>query len=367
MSCDFIGLANTGVQGLKPYEPGKPIEELERELGISDIVKLASNENPLGPSASVRQAIDNAVADLSRYPDASGYGLKQALSSRLSVSPEQIVLGNGSNEVLELVFRTFVTPQHQVVYSQYAFIVYALLTQSCGAKHRAIAAKDYGHDLDAMLAAVNDDTRLMCVANPNNPTGNFIDAATLKAFIAKVPSDVLVVLDEAYYEYLSEEEKADSCAWVNEFPNLIVSRTFSKAYGLAGLRVGYCVCHPQVADLLNRVREPFNNNSLALVAAEAALNDDEYLAQSVELNRTELKRVCDWLDAKGIDYIPSKGNFVTINIQKDAMPTYQALLEQGVIVRPIGGYGMPQHLRVSIGLPAENDRLLESLEKIGFA
>ncbi|GLS82646.1 histidinol-phosphate transaminase [Paraferrimonas haliotis] len=367
MSHDFLSLANQGVQGLKPYEPGKPIEELERELGIKDIVKLASNENPLGPSQQVKAAIAAAVADLSRYPDASGFTLKQALSEKLSVTPEQLVLGNGSNEVLELIFRAFVQSEHEVIYSQYAFIVYALLTQSCGAVHRTIPAKNYGHDLDAMLAAINDKTKLICVANPNNPTGNYINPSELKKFVEQVPTHVLIVLDEAYFEYLQADEQPPSCDWIGQHPNLIVSRTFSKAYGLAGLRVGYCACHPDIADLLNRVREPFNNNSLALVAAEAALADEAYLNESVTLNTQELGRVCQWLDTKNIQYIPTKGNFVTVDMKGDAMPHYQALLTQGVIVRPIGGYGMPNHLRISIGTKAENDRFMAAFETLGLA
>lgn len=364
MSIDFLALANPGVEGLHPYQPGKPVEELERELGISNSVKLASNENPLGLGPKARAAIERALPELARYPDANGFALKAKLAAKLGVSHEQLILGNGSNELIDLLFHTFVGPQQEVVYSQYTFIVYALATQAHGAKAVVVPARDFGHDLDAMAAAITPATRLVCITNPNNPTGTFVGAAELEAFMSKVPPQVLVVLDEAYTEYVAEDERIPSIGWLARYPNLIVSRTFSKAYGLAGLRVGYMVCHPELVAVLNRVREPFNCNSLALAAAEAALDDEDYLNQAVELNRREMARYEAFFREKGLKYIPSRANFITLDLQREAGPVYEALLREGVIVRPIAGYGLPTCLRISIGLEHENQRCLEALAKV---
>lgn len=364
MSIDFLALANPGVEGLHPYQPGKPVEELERELGISNSVKLASNENPLGLGPKARAAIERALPELARYPDANGFALKAKLAAKLGVSHEQLILGNGSNELIDLLFHTFVGPQQEVVYSQYTFIVYALATQAHGAKAVVVPARDFGHDLDAMAAAITPATRLVCITNPNNPTGTFVGAAELEAFMDKVPAQVLVVLDEAYTEYVAEDERILSIDWLARYPNLIVSRTFSKAYGLAGLRVGYMVCHPQLVSVLNRVREPFNCNSLALAAAEAALDDEDYLNQAVELNRREMARYEAFFREKGLKYIPSRANFITLDLERDAAPVYQALLREGVIVRPIAGYGLPTCLRISIGLEHENQRCLDALARV---
>ncbi|GAA4902904.1 histidinol-phosphate transaminase [Ferrimonas pelagia] len=363
MAIDLNALANPGVTGLHPYQPGKPIEELERELGINNIVKLASNENPLGLSAKAQQAIQQATSDLTRYPDANGFYLKQALAEILRCDTAQLTLGNGSNEVLEILFRTFVSPGDEVIFDAHAFIVYALLTQSSGATARAIPSLDWGHDLDAMLAAINDKTRLICIANPNNPTGTYLEPEQLSAFLQQVPEQVLVVLDEAYFEYVPAERRAASVEWLQRYPNLCITRTFSKAYGLAGLRIGYLISSAEMAGLLNRVREPFNCNSLALAAATASLVDQDYVQRSVALNQSEMARFERYFAAKGINYIASLGNFITAELQP-ASQIYQALLEQGVIVRPIGGYGMPNHLRISVGLPEENDRFMTALEAV---
>ncbi len=363
MSLDLLSMANPGVDGLMPYQPGKPTEELERELGIGDIVKLASNENPLGLSPKARQAIEAATAELCRYPDANGFYLKQKLAQKLHCSSDQITLGNGSNEVLEILFRTFVGAEDEVIFDAHAFIVYQLLTQSCGATAVKTAAKEWGHDLEAMLAAITERTKLICIANPNNPTGTFLAPQQLAEFMARVPERVLVVLDEAYYEYLKADQRADSIGWLAQYPNLMVSRTFSKAYGLAGLRVGYLVASSAITDLLNRVREPFNNNSLALAAAEAVLDDGEYLAAGIALNEREMARLQGYFDQRGIRYIPSVANFITIEVGA-AGEIYEALLKKGVIVRPIAGYGMPSHLRVSIGLESENSRFMDALDEI---
>lgn len=361
---DYLALANAGVSGLQPYQAGKPIEELERELGISNCVKLASNENPLGLSPKAKVAIEAALVDLTRYPDANGFYLKDKLAQRFGLDAAGITLGNGSNEVIDLLFHTFVSPGDEVIYAQYSFIVYALATQAHGADAVVVPAKAWGHDLEAMLAAVSDKTKLICIANPNNPTGTVLPPDELEAFIAKVPQHILVVLDEAYNEYMDPALRADSAAWVKRFPNLVVTRTFSKAYGLAGLRLGYAITTPELASVLNRVREPFNANSLALVAAQATLDDEAYLQRAVELNRREMARYERFFDELALAFIPSSGNFITVDLGAPAAPVYQALLREGVIVRPIAGYGMPNHLRISIGAEAENDRFFTALRKV---
>ncbi|WGE74128.1 histidinol-phosphate transaminase [Actinobacillus equuli subsp. haemolyticus] len=360
----FINIANQGVKSLSPYQAGKPIEELERELGISNIIKLASNENPFGFPESAKQAIINQLNDLTRYPDANGFELKAAISKKFGVQANQITLGNGSNDLLELFAHTFASEQDEIIYSQYAFIVYPLVTKAINAVARGIPAKNWGHDLDAFLAAINEKTKLIFIANPNNPTGNFLTEAEIDAFLAKVPANVIVVLDEAYTEFTEVSERVDSFGLLAKYPNLIVSRSLSKAYGLAGLRIGYAVSNAEIADLLNRVRQPFNCNSLALASAIAVMNDDTFVEKVAENNRQEMQRYEAFCQAQGLDYIPSKGNFITIDFKRPAAPIYEALLREGVIVRPIAGYGMPNHLRISIGLPQENDRLFAALVKV---
>jgi histidinol-phosphate aminotransferase len=354
------------IRAIAPYQPGKPITELAREMGLDEksIVKLASNENPMGLSPKAQEAIRRAIPELMRYPD--GYALTSALAQRLGVALDQIVLGNGSNDVLELVAGAFLAPGRAAVFSQHAFAVYPLATQARGARSIVVPAKAHGHDLDAMRAAIDRDTHVVFVANPNNPTGTMLDAGALEAFLARVPANVVVVLDEAYNEYLAPELRCPSVAWVQRFPNLIVTRTFSKAYGLAGLRVGYAVCHTQIAALLNRVRQPFNVNNLALDAAVAALADQEFVDRSYALNAAGMKQLTAGFAKLGLGWIPSYANFVAVEIPRrdgeaQAGAVYQRLLRQGVIVRPVTGYGMPDHLRVTIGLPAENERFLAAL------
>lgn len=360
----YIDLANQGVKTLSPYQAGKPIEELERELGISNIIKLASNENPFGFPESAKQAIQQQLNDLTRYPDANGFELKATIATKFGVQPNQITLGNGSNDLLELFAHTFATEGDEIIYSQYAFIVYPLVTKAINATAREIPAKNWGHDLDGFLAAINDKTKLIYLANPNNPTGNFLSHAEIEAFLAKVPSRVLVVLDEAYTEFTEPNKRVNSFKLLQTFPNLIISRSLSKAYGLAGLRIGYAVSNPEIADLLNRVRQPFNCNSLALAAAQAVLNDDEFVKKVAENNRLEMARYEAFCTAQGLAFIPSSGNFITIDFKRPAAPIYDSLLREGVIVRPIAGYGMPNHLRISIGLPEENDRFFTALLKV---
>ncbi|MGN5517503.1 histidinol-phosphate transaminase [Halopseudomonas sp. Lyrl_26] len=366
MSCDFLSLALPGVQKLSPYVPGKPVEELAREFGLdpASIVKLASNENPLGPAPSVLQAVQRALPELTRYPDGNGFTLKQALSERFGFELSRITLGNGSNDVLELIGRAFAMPGVEVVFSQHAFAVYPIVTQAVGATAVQVPARNWGHDLPAMAAAITPATRLVFIANPNNPTGTWFERAEFEAFMASVPEHVLVVLDEAYTEYVEPGEALNGFDYIERYPNLIVCRTLSKAYGLAALRVGYCISHPQVADVLNRVRQPFNVNSLALAAAVAALADESYLAESRQLNRDGMRQLEQGLNELGLQWIPSRGNFIAVDLGRDAGPVYQGLLRAGVIVRPVAGYEMPNHLRVSIGLREENQRFLEALAAV---
>lgn len=358
---NYADLAPPYIRAIAPYQPGKPIAELERELGISGIVKLASNENPLGASPKAVEAMHEAIRTISLYPDGNGFELKDVLSKRYGVGLANIVLGNGSNDLLELASRAFLAPGDVAVYSAHAFAVYALATQAVGATGVTVAAKDFGHDLEAMCkAAVARKAKMVFIANPNNPTGTYLGADELLNFMNTLPADVLVVLDEAYNEYLPQDKRYDSVSWLKKFPNLIISRTFSKAYGLAGLRVGYAMAHEQVTDMMNRVRQPFNVNSVAQAAAVAALQDMDFVRQTFELNQRGMQQITDGLTKLGLDYIPSFGNFVSFRIG-GATAMYRRLLELGVIVRPIGNYDMADYLRVSIGLEIENDKFLSAL------
>ncbi len=355
---------NRDVLTLKPYQPGKPVEELTRELGITDVVKLASNENPRGPGRAVTDALAKAGQALSRYPDGSGYRLKRKLSAHLRVAPESITLGNGSNDVLELLARVALSPGAEAVVSAHAFVVYPLAVIANGGKLVTVPARDWGCDLDAMAAAITPRTRLVFIANPNNPTGTWVSKRALTDFLGRVPDHVLVVLDEAYFEYVEHDEFPDGVELLSAYPNLVVTRTFSKIHGLAALRVGYAVSHTAVADVLNRVRQPFNVSSIGLECAEAALGDVEFVRTSRELNRDGMKQITSGLDQRGVAYIPSMGNFLCVDLERPAGPAYEALLKLGVIVRPIAGYDMPNHLRVTVGLPAENARFLDALGQV---
>jgi histidinol-phosphate aminotransferase len=363
MKIDLCELSPSYVRSIAPYQPGKPISELAREMNLDEagIVKLASNENPRGIGPRTRAAIEAAIGDVARYPDGNGFELKQALAKRYGVDMASIVLGNGSNDVLELVALAFLGPGRAAVFSQHCFAVYPLATQARGARSIVVAAKDYGHDLDAMAKAVDDETYVAWIANPNNPTGTFARSEAVEAFLRRVPERVLVVLDEAYNEYLPHDLKADSTRWLKRHPNLVITRTFSKAYGLAGLRVGYALAHPSVADVMNRVRQPFNVNSMALAAAVAALDDMEFVARSYAENLQGLRQLEEGAKRLGLDFIPSYGNFITVRVGK-AAEIYKRLLRRGVIVRPIGGgYGLPEHLRVTVGTQQENDKFLGAL------
>ena len=358
-------LAPSHIRSIAPYQPGKPISELARELGLDEagIVKLASNENPLGISPLAKQAIADAMAGIALYPDGNAFELKQAICAKFGVEAAQIVPGNGSNDVLEIAARAFLAPGLEAVYSQHAFAVYPLVTQAIGAVGITTPAREFGHDLQAMRAAITEKTRLLFIAIPNNPTGTLLEKAELRAFLKGLPRHVLVVLDEAYDEYLADDRKSESISWLKEFDNLIVTRTFSKAYGLAGLRVGFALAHPAVADMMNRVRQPFNVNSMAQAAAAAALNDDDFVRRTRDLNDAGMRQMTEGLNQLGLRYIPSFGNFISFHVA-DAATVNRKLLERGVIVRPIFAYEMPDWLRVSIGLPEENARFLQAMREI---
>lgn len=355
-------LAPAHIRAIAPYVPGKPIAETARELGLaeSEIVKLASNENPLGPSPKALAAIQHALGDLALYPDGSGYDLKRAIAARLGVAPENVLLGNGSNDVLELAARTFLTREDSAVYSQHGFVVYRLAVQALGAGHIEVRAKGFGHDLDAMLAAVRPDTKMVFLANPNNPTGTFLPWEAVEAFVARVPDRTLVVIDEAYGEYLAPSLASPTASWLGKHRNLIVSRTLSKAYGLAGLRIGFGLADPSVAELMDRVRQPFNVNHLAMVAACAALGDAEFIERSRQVNAAGLLQLSEGFRKLGLDFIPSVANFIAVKVG-DGARVYGELLRRGVIVRPVASYGMPEYLRVSVGTEAQNARLLSAL------
>lgn len=359
---NYTELAPQYIRAIAPYQPGKPISELERELGITGIVKLASNENPLGASPNAIAAARAALDEIGLYPDGNGYALKDALVQRYGVAHNQVVLGNGSNDVLELVAHAFLTIGDKAVFSDHAFAVYPLATQAVGATGISVPAQNFGHDLDAMrIAAVENGAKVIFIANPNNPTGTFLTGEALHQFLCALPSHILVVLDEAYNEYLPPECRYDSVSWLAEFPNLLISRTFSKAYGLASLRVGYGLGNAQVIDMINRVRQPFNVNAMAQAAAVAALNDAEFVQRTFELNQQGMAQITEGLNALGLHYIPSYGNFVAFHVP-NAAGIYRRLLELGVIVRPIGNYVMPDYLRVSIGLATQNEKFLAVLK-----
>lgn len=371
MTNKFLHLAAPGVQQLNPYVPGKPVETLERELGIQNSIKLASNENPLGPGILAVEAAKAALPGINYYPDGGAFRLSELLANKHEVNIDCITMGNGSNDVLELIARAFLTSSHSAVFSEYAFAVYPIVTQAVGARANIASAftaghpdMPYGHDLQAILDAVTEDTRVVFIANPNNPTGTWLNPDDLSAFMKQINENVIVVLDEAYYEYMPDELKPDSDSLLKHHDNLIVTRTFSKIYGLAGLRIGYAVSHADIANLLNRVRQPFNANMLAQHAAMAALGDHQHLQQSYISNRAGLDQLARGFDVLGLEYIPSIANFMTVNVGQNAQPVYDALLRKGVIVRPVGNYNLPQHLRITVGSDAQNQRVLSSLEQV---
>ncbi|MGH8282842.1 MAG: histidinol-phosphate transaminase [Gammaproteobacteria bacterium] len=368
---DLMELCMRGVRGLKPYEPGKPISELQRELGLSDVIKLASNENPLGSSPKALTAIRAALTNLALYPDGQTHELRQAIAARHSVASGCITFGDGSDQNIEFLARVFLGPGWNAVFSKHAFAVYKIVTQAVGAENREVEANPpahptapYGHNLDSLLQAVDANTRIVFLANPNNPTGTWFNRKSMLDFLHRIPAKTLVVVDEAYIQYVEEPEYPDCSRWLGEFPNLVVTRTFSKIYGLAGLRVGYSLSHPRVAALLNRVRQPFNVNNLAQIAAVAALDDRDHVHRSMENNKHGMRQLQEGFRALGLNWIPSIANFLSVDFKRPARPIYEALLREGVIVRPVNNYGLPNHLRITIGLPAQNDRLLAALKNV---
>ncbi|MDX1625907.1 MAG: histidinol-phosphate transaminase [Wenzhouxiangellaceae bacterium] len=367
---DYQELAVPGVRELKPYTPGKPIDELEREYGVADSIKLASNENPLGASPRAREAIAGVLDDLWLYPDANGFRLKKRLSEKHDLPPECITLGNGSNDVLVFLAQAFLRPGLKAVFSQYAFAVYPIATQMVGAEASIAPAlpddhpMPLGHDLRAIFERVDADTRIVFIANPNNPTGTWLKGERLRDFLSSLPGHVICVVDEAYTEYAESDELGDASTWLDRFPNLVVTRTFSKAYGLAGVRVGYALSNPGIADLLNRVRPAFNVGTPGLVAAEAALDDQDFIRRSREMNTAGRKRLADGLRSLGARVVPSAANFVLAGLDRDAAELNEALLRRGIIVRPVGNYGLPQHLRITVGTEPQNERLLAALAEL---
>ncbi len=359
---DHLGAA--GIRSLSPYNPGKPLDELEREYGIRDAVKLASNENPLGPSPMAIEAMRAQASELHRYPDGSGFHLKAALAEQHQVDQNQICLGNGSNDILDMIARVFVEPGQTGIISQHAFIVYYLSLVYVHANIETVPADNFGHDLEQMAQAACADpaVRLMYIANPNNPTGTCANQVELRQALESIPPHVTVAVDEAYAEYVADENYPNCVDWLNDFPNLIVTRTFSKIYALAGLRIGYSISSPQIADLLNRVRQPFNCNSMALAAAVASLADASHRARSRELNAEQMACVCHAFAELGLETIESAGNFVCVDLHRPASQGYEKLLRLGVITRPVASYGLPNHLRISIGTPQENERLIDAFK-----
>jgi histidinol-phosphate aminotransferase len=365
MSISFTALANESIRHLAPYQPGKPISEVQRELGIKDVIKLASNENPLGASPKALAAIKNQINELALYPDASGHDLKQAIAKLWQIQPDQITLGAGSEALFVLIGQAFVKPGQDVIISQYGFATFTIATRIFQGNVVTVPAKEWGHDLEATLKAVTPNTRLIFLANPNNPTAAWHDHDTLVKFFERLPSDIIVVLDEAYAEFMTDEKNyPDSKKLLSQYPNIIITRTFSKLHGLAGLRIGYAISHPEAADMLNRVKLPFNVASTAMVAAIAALDDHDHIEATLNLNREGMQYYKEELTKMHIAFLPPAGNFMTIDVARDCGAVYQSLLREGVIVRPLTGYGLPTFLRVSIGTMTENQRFIQSLRKV---
>lgn len=369
MSVELLKLVNTGVNLLRPYEPGKPAEDLERELGVTDVIKLASNENPLGPAPGVRDALQSWRGDLALYPDGNGFRLKQRLAQIHDIDPACITLGNGSNDILDLVARLFLGPGRAALFAQYGFAIYRLVTLAADGIAREVPALSehgdmpLGHDLDAFAGALDDDVRVIFIASPNNPTGTWSTAQALEGLLARVPANVLVLLDEAYREYLHPDYQPPSREWLRRYPNLVVTRTFSKVHGLAGLRVGYALSSPGLADMMNRLRQPFNVNALGLLCAEKALQDNEHVRAALTLNNAERDKLRTLLEDRDLKVLPSQANFLTLHCGGASTPVYEGLLQQGVIVRPLAGYAMPEYLRVTIGTPEQNQRFIHALDK----
>ncbi len=359
-------LAKEGVLSIRPYEPGKPIEEVSRELGIpeQDIIKLASNENPLGPSPLGVKAIIDCANQVNLYPDGDCYYLKKDLAEHLKVKPEQIIMGNGSNDVLQIIADTFITPEDEVIYSRHAFVVYSLVTQVADAKAVVVDMKDYTHDLEAMADAITDKTKVIFIANPNNPTGTMVTSEQVERFMKRIPDDVVVVFDEAYYEYVTRSDYPQTLKYVQDGRTVITLRTFSKIYGLAGLRVGYGITRPDIVEVLNKVRQPFNVSMVAQSAARASLKDKEHVEKSIKINSEGKEFLYKELKKMGLDYVPTEANFILIHVGRPGAEVMGKMLKKGVIVRPVGGYELPNSIRVTIGTPEQNQKFISELKKV---
>ena len=352
------------IDTIQPYQGGKPIEEVRRELGITDIIKLASNENSLGPSPLAMQAISESAAQVHLYPDGNAYYLKEDLAAHIGISAEHLILGNGSNDVLQLIAEAYVAPDDEIIYAAGAFVVYSLVTKLCSATAVVVPMVNHTHDLSAMAAAITNKTKVIFVANPNNPTGTMVTAEETAAFLEQVPEDVLVVFDEAYYEYVERSDYPQTLPYVLEGRNFIITRTFSKIYGLAGLRIGYGIAPPPLVETLNRVRQPFNCSLVGQVAARAALKDTAHVVKSREANSIGKSFLYKAFDEMGLDYVETEGNFIMLHLEQPGAAIVDALLKEGVIVRPITGYGYPNAVRVTIGTQQENEKFIKALKVV---
>ena len=366
MKNSFLENLNQGVLGLKPYEPGLPLEHTQKKLGLEKMIKLASNENPLGPSPKaldlLQGKMNNFSSELNRYPDGNAYELKQAISKKYNVDAKQITIGNGSNDLIEFVSRSFLGEGKKAIYSQHGFAIYPLAIKATGAIPIKSKAKNWGHDLELMLDLIDDKTKVVFIASPNNPTGTAKTLEEIKNFLNSLNEDILVFLDQAYYEYIEGSEFDIPFSLIEDNPNLVISRSFSKAHGLAALRLGFCVSNPELSDYLNRVRQPFNANSLALDLGKIALSDQEHIRKSVKINSSGMDRIKKAFTNLDYNFIESWGNFISFDAKQDSDVAFQYFLEKGVILRSLKVYEMPQHLRVSIGTEEEMDFFLQVLE-----
>ena len=365
---DLKKIVNKGINDLSPYEPGKPIEDLERELGIKNAVKLASNENPVGPSPKVLQSIENILKNTHRYPDGNATKLKEVIGKKFSVKPNQVTIGNGSNDIIEFIARSFLGTDDSAIYSEHAFAVYPLVVKAVGAEGIEVPAKNFSHDLDAMLDSIKSNTKIIFIANPNNPTGTYIPKREVERLVNNIPKNILLVIDSAYSEFVDRPDYTDGSEFVSANNNVVMLRTFSKIYGMGGLRLGWSYAPDSVLDILNRVRSPFNVSYPAIVSGIAALGDDEFLEMSQEHNQKWLKWTSDEIKSLGLTSADSVCNFVVVdfpnnnNLKKTAENADIFLKSKGIIVRRMGGYGLPDSLRITIGLEKEMKYLIESLK-----
>ncbi|MFH1836561.1 MAG: histidinol-phosphate transaminase [Candidatus Omnitrophota bacterium] len=353
------------LENVVPYQPGKPIEEVKRELGLKDVIKLASNENALGPSPKAVEAMKKELERVNRYPDGGSFYLKEALSSKFSVPKENIVLGNGSDEIIILALRAFVEPGDEVIVSDPTFLVYGIASAVIGAKKIVVPARDLKYDLEAMARSITAKTKMIFIANPDNPTGTYVSDKEFNAFLEKVPDNTIVFLDEAYYEFAKSEDYPETISYTKKNDkNVIVARTFSKAYSLAGLRIGYAFARKDIAEALNKIREPFNINSIAQAAAIAALEDETYLERSIGIVMEEKKKLYDELNKLDIKAVPGETNFILIDTRRDSIEIYNSLLKKGVIVREMSPWGLKGFIRVTVGLKKENERFIKTFKEV---